>query len=107
MDRLTPTIHRHVDADDRHITHTARDWLNDPGQHTIGLVLFNADWYSYGAKPKTLDSLELTIGDCSRQITLELSHSTAEEKLNSIKKLNTLIAYAELALTYLTTEVTP
>jgi len=92
---------------ENHIHHVSRQWLNNPSHHTVAAVLFSATYWIRRAGRPVLENLDLTIADCSRKITLELNHDTEEERTNSIQKLKVLIAHAELALTYLETEIEP
>lgn len=87
------------------ITHTCRGFLNAPGHHTIGLYFLEAVFSRWNGHK--LGELDLTIGDCNRQITLSLDCNDEAETANSIEKLDRLIKVAKLARKYLKGKVEP
>ena len=70
------------------ILYRKRTWLNRPGHHSIGLVHAEV---TREPGHGWVDGY-MTIGDCSRTITLSLGYCGKTELANSIFKLDTLMA---------------
>lgn len=70
-----------------------RKFFNKPGYHSTGFI------YAYVAKStkKSLRngggyvSCDLTIGDCSRQISLDFDHYSKKDRENSLYKIDTIL----------------
>jgi hypothetical protein len=58
-----------------------RAFLNKPRYESVAVILAEV----------TRDSTQLTISDCSRQISLDFSHYTAGDRENGLYKANLLV----------------